>query len=192
MEFWKQLLALTLTPTLTVVAIAWLIRKLFESGLQRDLERFKSELESKRFEHQTRFSLIHQKRAEVLSNLYSRLACAKSLLGDLVAIFQPGGQLLPEKKKKAADSFNDASSYFFEHRIFLNKTTAIQVEEVISAMREAFVAFDTSQLENVEYRPDSTGLWMESYNNVRDKISPLLSELEMEFRKTLGFIEENR
>ncbi len=59
-------------------------------------------------------------------------------------------------------------------------------------MREAFVAFDTSQLENVEYRPDSTGLWMESYNNVRDKISPLLSELEMEFRKTLGFIEENR
>lgn len=192
MEFWKQLLALTLTPTLAVVAIAWLIRKLFESSLQRDLERFKSELELKRFEHQTRFSLIHQKRAEVLSNLYSRLARAKSLLGDLVAIFQPGGQLLPEKKKKAADSFNDASSYFFEHRIFLNKTTAIQVEEVISAMREAFVAFDTSQLENVEYRPDSTGLWMESYNNVRDKISPLLSELEMEFRKTLGFIEENR
>lgn len=192
MEFWKQLLALTLTPTLTVVAIAWLIRKLFESGLQRDLERFKSELESKRFEHQTRFSLIHQKRAEVLSNLYSRLARAKSLLGDLVAIFQPGGQLLPEKKKKTADSLNDASSYFFEHRIFLNKTTAIQVEEVLSAMREAFVAFDTSQLENVEYRPDSTGLWMESYNNVRDKISPLLSELEMEFRKTLGFIEENR
>lgn len=192
MEFWKQLLALTLTPTLAVVAIAWLIRKLFESSLQRDLERFKSELELKRFEHQTRFSLIQQKRAEVLSNLYNRLARAKSLLGDLVAIFQPGGQLLPEKKKKAADSFNDASSYFFEHRIFLNKTAAIQLEEVLSAMREAFVAFDTSQLENVEYRPDSTGLWMESYNNVRDKISPLLSELEMEFRKTLGFIEENR
>lgn len=192
MELWKQILALTLTPTLAVAAIAWLIRKLFESSLQRDLEHYKSELELKRFEHQTKFSLIHQKQAEVLSNLYSQLARAKGLLGDLVAIFQPGGQSLPDKKKKAAESFNDAYAYFFEHRIFINESTAVKVEEVLAAMRVAFVGFDTAQLGNEEYKPDSTGLWMESYKNVRDKLPPLLSELEIQFRKTLGLIEEQR
>ena len=90
MELWQQLLALILTPTLAVAAMAWLIRKFFERGLQRDLERFKNELELERFEYQTKFSIIHQKRAEIVSGLYSRLARARAHLGNLVAVFQPG------------------------------------------------------------------------------------------------------
>lgn len=188
-ELWQQVLALTLTPALAIGATAWIIRKLLEQGLQRDIEKFKSQLELERFEHQTRFSFIHQKRAEIVSGLYSRLARTKARLGDLVAIFQPGGQTLPDKKRVVAEAYNDASSFFFENRIFFTESTALKVEEVLDAMRGAFYAFDTAQRGNEDYKPDTSGLWMESYKNVKEKLPPLLSELEGQFRETLGIIE---
>ena len=89
MDYWQQLIAIVLAPTLSVAALAWLLKSLFSSGLQRELERYKRELDAKQFEQQARFSLIHQKRAEVIAELYARLARAKARLGELVAIYQP-------------------------------------------------------------------------------------------------------
>lgn len=158
MDYWQQLIAIILTPTLSVAALAWLLKSLFDSGLKRDLERYKRELDAKQFEQQTRFSLIHQKRAEVISELYARLARVKGRLGDLVAIFQPGGSSLVEKRKITAEAFNEANSYFHERRIFLPEEIAEKVDSVFETMRDAFMEFDSAQRGNEEYKPDETGL----------------------------------
>ena len=119
MEFWQQLLAIILTPVLVVSAMTWLMHKIIEHGFQRDIERFKNQLERESFKYRTKYSFIHQKRADIISGFYSRLARAKAHLVDLVAIFQPGGQSLPEKIKATMEVYNDANSYFFENRIFI-------------------------------------------------------------------------
>jgi len=189
MDYWQQLITIILTPTLSVAALAWILKSLFSSGLQRDLERYKKELDAKQFEHQTRFSLIHQKRAEVISELYSRLAQSKTRLGELVAIFQPGGQSLTEKRKITAETYNDACSYFQERRIFLPEEIAENVDALLEAIREAFIEFDTAQMGNEEYKPDNTGLWIQSFNKVREKIPPLMKKMEEQFRIEIGAIK---
>jgi hypothetical protein len=111
--YWQQMVGLIVAPALVVGAIAWILRGIVSQGFARDLQKYKSELERQDFEHRERFSLIHQRRAEIIATLYGKIARTNSVEADLVGIFQPGGQSLMEKKKKAADIYNDMSAYFF-------------------------------------------------------------------------------
>lgn len=188
--YWQQLIGLIVAPVVVVGAIAWLLRGLVSQGFARNLQSYKSELERQDLEHRERFSLIHQRRAEVIATLYGKIARTRSVVADLVGIFQQGGQSLIEKKKKAADIYNDMSAYFFENRIFLPNETAEKAEKLVMAIRDVLIEFDTAQMGNVEYKPDQTGLWIQSFKRLRDEVPPILSELEHEFKELLGFIEK--
>jgi hypothetical protein len=188
--YWQQLIGLIVGPAVVVGAIAWLLRGIVSQGFARDLQRYKSELDRQDFEHRERFSLIHQRRAEVIATFYGKIARTKSVVADLVGIFQQGGQSLMEKKKKAADIFNDMSAYFFENRIFLPHETAEKAEKLVMTIRDVLIEFDTAQMGNDEYKPDQTGLWVQAFKRLRDEVPPILSELEHEFKELLGFIEK--
>ena len=189
MDYWQQLIGQIMAPVVVVGASAWLLRGIISQGFARDLQCYKSDLERENFEHRERFSLIHQKRADVISTLYGKIARAKSISADLVGIFQQGGQSLIEKKKKAADIYNDMSSYFFENRLFLPHATAEKTENLVMTIRDVLIEFDTAQGGNEEYKPDQTGMWMQAYKRLRDEVPPILEELEDEFKDLLGFIE---
>jgi hypothetical protein len=191
MVLWQQILAQILTPALVIGALAWLLRKFFELGLQRDLERYKSELQRQYYEYQIKYSIIHQKRAEAIASIYSRLVRAKAQLADLVSLLQQGGQSLPDKKSKVAEAYHDAASFFFEHRIFLPENTSVKIERVLDGMRESFYTFDAAQFGHDQYKLDKSGFWMKSHKIIRDEIPPLLIELECQFRQALGVIETN-
>ena len=92
--YWQQLLGIIIAPAVVVGAIAWLLRGIISQGFARDIQRYKSELEQQNFEHRERFSTIHQRRAEVIATLYGKIARANAFVGDLVALFQQGGQSL--------------------------------------------------------------------------------------------------
>ncbi len=70
-------------------AAAWLIKTVLNQGLARDaevfrtqlradadkeIERLKNSLQMVAVEHQVRFSKLHEKRAEIMAELYKRLA----------------------------------------------------------------------------------------------------------------------
>jgi len=190
MELWQQILALTLTPTIIVGAIAFLIRSAFDRSLQRDLERFKSELGIQRFEHETRFSIVQERRAEVIANLYGYLAKARRLMAQLTSIIQINPEPLLEKKKRAADACNVADEYFNEHRIYLSRETSAKVEEVLELLKSAFIDFDTAQ-NGDEYKADPSGFWRKAYSQVKNELPPLLEEMEVQFQEILG-IKERR
>jgi len=188
--YWQQLIGLIVAPVVVVGAVAFLLRGIIAQSFARDLQRYKSELEKENFEHRERFSIIHQRQAEVISTLYGKIARTKAITADLVGIFQQGGQSLIEKKKKASDIYNDMGSYFFENRLFLPYATAEKTEKLVMAIRDVLIEFDTAQLGNDEYKPDKTGLWGQAYKRLRDEVPPILKELEDEFKNLLGFIED--
>lgn len=188
--YWQQLVGLIVAPVAVVGAIAWLLREILSQGIARDLHRYKSELELQNFEHRERFSLIHQRRAEVIATLYGKIAKTYSIAADLVGIFQQDGQSLTEKKQYAADVFNDMSAYFFENRIFLPHETAKTSEKLVMTIKDVLIKFDTAQMDNNEYKPDQTGLWRQAFERLRDEVPPILSDLENEFKGLLGFIEK--
>jgi hypothetical protein len=188
--YWQQLIGLIVAPVVVVGAIAWLLRGIVSQGFARDLHRYKSELEQQNFEHRERFSLIHQRRAEVIATLYGKIARTKSVVADLVGIFQQGGQSLMEKKRKVAEIYNDMSAYFFESRIFLPHETAEKAEKLVMTIKNVLIEFDTAQMGNDVYKPDQTGLWVQAFQRLRDEVPPIQSELEREFKELLGFIEK--
>lgn len=188
MSLFSQVVQLVLTPALIVAGLAWLMRSFFDQSLRRDLAKFQNELEASRFEHQTRFSLIHQRQAEVISGLYSRLAKARRLIAQLVALFQPGGQNLAEKKQRAADACNDADEFFNENRLYLAEDLAAKVEDSLDIMKGAFITFETAMQAN-EYEPDHSGLWKQANDELKEKLPPLQTEMEARFRSILGVIE---
>lgn len=190
-NYWQQLIGLIVTPVVVVGAVAWILRELISQGFKRDLQKYKFDLENQNFILRQKFSVIHQRQAEVIANIYGKIARAKAVTADLVGIFQQGGQSLPDKKKKASDIYNEMSAYFFENRIFLPRKTAEKTEKIVMGIRDVLIEFDTAQLGNKEYRPDSTGLWVQAYKKLRDDIPPLLDDLEDDFKKILGFIESN-
>jgi hypothetical protein len=189
--YWQQLAGIIIAPALVVGAVAWILRAVIAQGFARDIQHYKSELDRANFEHQQRFSTIHQRQAEVIANLYGKIAKSKGVTADLVAIFQQGGQSLMEKKQRAADVYNDMAAYFYENRIFLPREAAEKAETLISTLKEVLIEFDAAQIGNDEYKPDQTGLWRQSYKRLRDEVPPVLEELESEFKKILGIIEND-
>lgn len=160
------------TPTAAVAVLAYILRKTFDGILNRDLERFKSELELQRFEYQTKYSLIHQRRAEVISEFYSLLIRAVREVEDLVRVPRfADGEPLPKKKQRAADRFNEMTNYYFEHRLYFDEGLCEKIEGLIDLVRESFIEFDIAQPgEKIEHGPDyDPELWKSAYKRLRGR-----------------------
>ncbi len=204
MELWQQILALILTPVMIVGVLAYLFKLLLKSSLDKDLERYKSELKSgfdkdlekfkselaiQQFEFQKRFSLIHEKRAEVLGELYARLDRTERALADLTSLLQLNdGRTLQDKKTATQSIGKDFSDYYSTKKIYLDESLCNQIEEMQKILHDAWVAFDTSQ-HGACYHDDKTGLWNYSSTMVKEKFPPLKKQLEELFRKELGSID---
>ncbi len=191
MSIWEQVAILIFTPTATIAAVVYFLRKMFDRGLQRDLERYRANLKREDIEHQIKYSLIHERKAEVIANVYAGLVKAKRKMAQLVFIFQPGGQNLRQKKQDAADAYNNIDDYFNEHRLYLDRVTADKVESILIKIKEAFIDFDTVQ-NGDDYKHDTTGFWRQASDQIKNEIPPLLEELESEFRTILGVHGEGK
>jgi hypothetical protein len=181
-QFIEQLLPLILTPVATVAAVTWLLKIFITKSIDKEIEKYKSDLDlikSQRFHEYSRF---YDKQLEVISTLYAQLVDTHEKVMDLVSILQYGSQSLTAKKLTVSDTFNKASAYFRVHRIYLPNHIVDLCNEYFKTTHSALIDFDTSQLGNEEYSPDSTGLWIVSFESVKEKATPILKELETEFR----------
>src|SRR6266508_4463630 len=118
----ETIIALIFAPTSIVAAVTWLLTKYFEKTLSRDIEGYKAklqhefeqskirlenELQAKLFEHQTKFSLFHNKRAVVISELYSLLHDATLSVSILVNPAQyDDGKTNLERNTETANVYN--------------------------------------------------------------------------------------
>ncbi|MEW5874770.1 MAG: hypothetical protein AB1752_06265 [Candidatus Zixiibacteriota bacterium] len=184
MELITQILKEVLSPAILLVALAFIVRKVFERALDRDIVQFRSELEKTLFEHQTRFSLLHQRRGEVSSEVYRLLVNACDRLDALVHIMQPSGQDLLGKKEATLAAVDEFRRYSREHMIFLTQDIVQRIENVQSSMDEVLAAFIVGQ-PGESYQRDSTGLWEKAWGKVNTDLPPLKWQLEHSLRSVL-------
>jgi hypothetical protein len=99
-------------------AIVYLGSLLINRFINRDIERFKSDLIISVNQHQITYTKLHNDRAEVIKELYSRLIRVVRILEDLC--------VFPTRQKadEAIPLIIDLKYYFEERRIFL--TTRFQ------------------------------------------------------------------
>lgn len=208
MEFIEYVLASATISTLLVTALGWATKSVISERLKNaikheydeklathkaelkaqsevEIERLKSVLSISAFEHQVKFTNLHEKQAEIIAKTYALLKDFHAKLGDYVAIFEPVG-VKPKEKRRVitADSHKEFIEFYSKNQIYLSKAAVALVDKINDQSKGIFFDF----LHGIENNPSSSDFqeWLELYNAVKDEIPKALNELEDEFRRMLG------
>ncbi len=204
-ETWQTIIQLILTPTLIVGVLAFVMRELFKSYLSMDIERYKSELQSdleshkarlkaehdlKHFEFQTRFSLFHQQRAEIVKELY-RLLKESELSISWIANPNQDNELLIRGRDLAIESLNKLKLYTNKNRIFFSENICKELDDVCNTMENCLASFlhshqriEKGNLDFGEEHPMK--ILSGAMRDLESKVKPILKELERQFREILS------
>ncbi|HWR82610.1 MAG TPA: hypothetical protein VN285_04855 [Candidatus Deferrimicrobium sp.] len=186
MELWKTLIVPSLVSSSVFGLLTLLFRKSIQRWFDRNLEQYKSELEIGRIEHSTRFSLLHQRRAEVIGIVYGRLVKASRLLEQLVEPLQPvDDRSLRDKTEEVRLAILGSIYYHDEHRIYLDDDVCTLIDEFHDAMRRVFAKFRVAEPGD-KYTPDPSGQWEQSWRDLQAKLPPIKMKLELQFRNALA------
>jgi len=157
--------------------------------LSKDLEKFKGDLQIATIEHEIRFSKLHEKRAEVLAELYKLLVEAVWSAEEFASPMEFEGD--PDKKEKYKNAMNAVAQYFrfFEqHRIYLPERLCPSLEVFARKLRKPTIRLGVYL--SIEHPTENTirekhEAWNEAWSTVKEEIPNLRAEIETEFRKLL-------
>jgi len=158
----------------------------FKATLQAELEQSKlrtqNDLQIKFFEYQTRFSLLHQRQAEAIKDLYGLLGEAHEYIIHLVS---PTFDITDTAHVETTRAkYNALAECFVKNRIYLEEETCKRIDDLLLRLRMAMTKASLGQ------RPEPGGhgveLWGEAWKSVRDEVPPVLRELETQFRSFLS------
>lgn len=174
----------------SIVAITGLLgyiaRNIIKLVIDKDLERFRNELKMTVFEHQIVYSKLHNDRAEVIRELYTKITRMERAMNDL-AVYAT-----EEKVEKALDKVLDAKYYFEENKIFFEPEVSNTVEEIIGATHNAYFEViwnyehQLHEIHDERTREQTLNKWLGGWKRIKDKVPELKNELETKFRDLLG------
>jgi hypothetical protein len=187
-----------------LAAVAWLMKSLVTQWLAKDIEnhksklqfesqteltKFKAEIEKTAFEHQIIFSRLHDKRAEVIAELYAKIA----MLYRTMTVFVRMALAVEEadRKNKLKDlwkAVDDFRGIYERNKIFFHANVCEKIEELDSAM-SAPVSKLVMHLEMYEQNNDispAVQAWEEGKQKIEEIVNVIKKELEDEFREILG------
>jgi hypothetical protein len=179
-------------------AIAFVLRSIWSQLLSRDLEKFKADLENRNnveverlrtelkkvaFEHETRYAKLHERRAEVLEELFKRLVRANDAFASRFRAVQFAGEASSdEKTRRASELANQFIDYYIENRLFIDKPLAEKIDAVNRHFQNVWMTLDPVWEPKERYRVVS-----EFFANVpalldeiRDRIIEMLSPSKIE------------
>ncbi|WP_127840967.1 hypothetical protein QZL74_36910 (plasmid) [Burkholderia gladioli pv. alliicola] len=207
MNFWQTALFAVGGNAALLAVLGWLAKSLLEKLLTKDVERFKASLASEAqsaterlkhdlqltaVEHQVRFANLHEKRAQVIADLYGLLVEAYWATSGFVSPAEWAGE--PDKKQKYVTAMNaiaDFFRFFEKSRIYLPKPICDQLEEFVNGMRKKAVGFGIYvRMEDlnlpVHALEQKHKVWHESWEFFEHQVPPARAALEDELRGILG------
>jgi hypothetical protein len=191
---WLQILVnLILTGVLLYV-----FQRVIDERSARRLEEFKAELKSTAFERETKFSKLHEKRLQVLAELYRKLSHVNSNLSAMKLTAESG--IPDDHMKLLIDDFNKAidefSAYLSENRLYLPDHLCDQLYlywaysiGVWSNLSTSYITNDHSTRVNEgkeAYMEDARQSLIKASVKIREKLDPLNKVIEKEFRDLIG------
>jgi hypothetical protein len=183
---WLDLLKTVLPDTVLIAAVAWLSKAITTHRLSRDIERFRSDLVIEAHRDNTVFSRLHERRAEIIAELYAALVAAEAAvrqyLNPMGAPTPPAGQTLAEVALTAMWHLQGTAE---SKKIWFAPDTAAKVDAIVATLRQAWNMGASGQ--RYEYPKESTLKMIEAaWNTVFEKVPALRAALETEFRDRLA------
>jgi hypothetical protein len=185
--------------------LAWLIRSLVTHLLSKDVESYKQALQSQAgieleklkhelrlaaTEHEKQVSLLHEKRAEVIAELHSKLIDFLGAAEVFVShVEYEGDAPKSEKAKTLGEKAVAFHRYFIHHRIYFTEELCSKVKTLFDSItspartyRIWLDALERSATVTAEYQK----AWDEAVAAMNDKVPPLELAVRAEFRALLG------
>jgi hypothetical protein len=214
--FWPELIKSLGGFAILAAASAWLIKSIITHFLSKDveayksriasesakeIEQFKAQLQMMAREHEVRFSKLHEKRAEIISELYELLVEAKNRSELLDVVFQMGpipglpfdsdaaDKTQDQVAEEAADKCARVFTFFTKHKLFFSQELSEKMEKLISAISLPSAHYqmrDVRQILDVEDPQETRRETLEFLRNERPNIEHILKLLERDFRLLLG------
>jgi len=165
--------------------IAWLIRSIIKSYLDKDLEAYKAKLKQETI----RFSKLYGTRAEVIAKLYSKLANLKEDIS--MCYVKNSGKTNKEIILKANNRLSDVNKFYSENKLYFTKKQCMLVENMIISCRKVNFSESAKYLKS-----QGDDISTKEEENILDKnvteemifgmIHPIMEQLEKDFREILG------
>lgn len=207
MDPWQSILLAFGGNAALLLVLAWLARSFGSQLLAKDLEKFKAdlaaastatterlkhELQLTALEHQVRFSKLHERRAEVVADLYGLLVEAQWASQSFVSVAEWAGE--PSKQEKYVSAMNKAAEffrYFDKNRIYLPESLCKQLEEFIRNMRNRVIEFGVFISKDDAYMPEhmlkqKLDVWIKASEYFDKEVPVARVALESELRNILG------
>ena len=187
-----------------LLAVGFLVKSLISKWIQQDTEKFKNQLQKDSnveieqlkhalqrtaLEHQVRFTKLHERRADVIADLYERLA--KLLMNSKNFIYQGGFKDRPNQEqeyRKASELAWAFADFVDTHRIYLPETLCASVDSISDVVRKNVVNVGISnQRDFVTGQPLEafSGSLLKAVESFEKDIPELRKSLEKEFRAML-------
>jgi hypothetical protein len=207
MNPWIEAFVAALTPAAILGVVAAFAASLWRHTLARNVESFKHSLtdlaaqESQRLrhslelaatEHRVRFTRFHERRAEVIADLYAKLVEASWQMGRFVSFIDY--QSDPPKEQKYVEAMNataEAFRFFDRNRLFLSKKAADLVDSLTGDMRKAMNSFGVhvqleTQPHDAQFRDEKLQAWIKAQEFFTQDLPILRRELEGELQRLLA------
>jgi len=197
MAIWQTIL-ITIGGNAAVLAVLGILaRSLINGLLAKDLtkfeielkarsdstiERLKNELQIATIEHQIRFSRLHEKRGEVIAELYKKLVEAI----DCTEIFSATADM--EKFPKTFRKIKEFTQFFDKHRIYFPESICLQLEDIGDKIRSPTIGlgvFSSMEQPNPKIVHEQFKAWKSAWKSIKEQVPSARKEIENEFRKIL-------
>jgi len=190
-----------------LLVLGWLARSFGSQLLAKDLEKFKTELAATSsaaterlkhdlqlaaLEHQVLFSKLHERRAEIVAELYGLLVEAHWSAQSFISLGEWSGE--PSKKEKyvaAMNSTADFYRYFDKNRIYLPDALCAQLEQFVRDVRSKVIEFGVYVNNDPDVVPPHVAqqkfdTWIKVAEYFDKEIPRARIALESELRSILG------
>jgi hypothetical protein len=187
--------------TILLTALGFIGRSVFVHFLSHDLEshkaklaadnaialeQFRAQLQTAAFEHETRFSHLHEERGKIIAELYKRLAIADEEI-HLMIVLGTKIRLPEERRLKVSEAVNGFRDYFEQHRCYFDRALC----EVISTLSVKLLKALSTEPSGVNNDVTPENVVMQVTKSVTDIIN-MRSEIENRLRDMLGVGEPTR
>lgn len=180
---WADVVKILGISAILVSALTWLAKKVFSRHIEhlydRKIEEFRKELEKSSFEHQIRFSKLHEMRAKVIAKLYRSLVTAEGAVWNVVTPHGYEGQpSVEDRAKDAWRSIIEFNDYFLKHEIYLDPINCDPIHRILEDMKSIIIR--SGRIEK------DTDVWLKLGKKFESAVKPAKQQIAKDFRKILG------
>ncbi|MBX2917059.1 MAG: hypothetical protein KF856_17445 [Cyclobacteriaceae bacterium] len=189
--------------TIATGFISWLLKRLgeyfmdkrfksFEAELQIKSEEYRLELDKRLETYKSDLSLqqlkkerLHNKRSEILEELYKRIVTLDFAMKELTAVFKQiksdYDKEEQERINKSGNAYNEFLIYFKTHKLYFTE----QTNKILDDLTAKY--FDTLWDHTYEkrMRVSDPQVAKDAYKRMQEEIPKVLADIELDFKKYL-------